>query len=73
MPVFVGQGNMKNSDLLRNILLTVVSRVNAAGGNAYYLDMRVGPIDGCSGNPGVEGNYAMFEAAKSQIQSAMQW
>ncbi len=56
MPVFVGQGNMNNSALLHNLLMTVVSEVKAAGGNAYYLDMRVTPIDGCGGHPGVEGN-----------------
>jgi hypothetical protein len=56
MPVFVGQGNMNSSALLHNLLMTVVSEVNAAGGNAYYLDMRVTPIDGCGGHPGVEGN-----------------
>ena len=46
MLIFVGQGDMNNIDLLRNLLLAVVSHVNAAGGNAYYTDMRVGPIDG---------------------------
>ena len=56
MPVFVGQGNMDNSDLLYNLLMSVVSDVNAAGGNAHYLDMRVAHIDGCGGHPGVEGN-----------------
>ena len=53
MPVFVAQVNMYNSDLLYDLLIAVVSEVNKAGGNAYYLDMRVSPIDGCGGHPGV--------------------
>ena len=56
MPVFVGQGNINRSELLQNLLFTVISEVNAAGGNAHYLDLRVGPVDGCGGHPGVEGN-----------------
>lgn len=73
MPVFVGQGNINRSDLLHSLLFTVISEINAAGGNAHYLDLRVGPVDGCGGHPGVEGNQAMFENAKSQIQAVMGW
>ena len=41
MPVFVAQGNMRNDDVLYNLLQTVISDINSAGGNAHYLDIRV--------------------------------
>jgi hypothetical protein len=39
--------------LLNDLLIAVVQEVNKAGGNAYYLDMRVSKMDGCGGHPGV--------------------
>jgi hypothetical protein len=47
---------MNNSDLLQNLLLSVIEEINAAGGNAHYLDTRVPPVDGCGGHPGVLGH-----------------
>ena len=73
MPVFVAQGNINNSDVLQDLLLKVVDQINASGGNAHYLDMRVEPVDGCVGHPGVKGNQAMFEVAYTQIQKVMGW
>ena len=46
MPVFVGQGPMNNGLPLYNSLQAAISAVNAAGGNAVYVDMRGPPNDG---------------------------
>ena len=56
LPVFVAQGPMNNGANLYNALQSAISKINAAGGNAIYLDMRGPPNDGCGGHPGVEGH-----------------
>jgi hypothetical protein len=73
MPVFVAQGNMNNGAALFGALQVVVAAVNAAGGNAHYLDLRAGPTDGCGGHPGVLGHAAMFAASKASIANATGW
>lgn len=47
--------------------------INAAGGNAIYLDLRGPVIDGCGGHPGTRGHAAMANLAIPQIAKAMQW
>lgn len=73
MPVFLGQGNMNNGERLHDNLLAVGRAINASGGAAFYVDMRVGPTDGCNGHPGILGNAAMAAAAQPVIASVMGW
>ena len=73
MPVFLGQGNMNNGEPLHDALLAAAAAINAAGGNATYLDIRFGPTDGCGGHPGVLGHAAMAKAAKPVIAQVMGW
>ena len=73
LPVFLGQGNMNNGAPLHDALQAAAAAINAAGGNAVYLDMRAGPTDGCGNHPGVLGHAAMAAAAKPVIAQAMGW
>ena len=73
MPVFLIQGNMNNGEPLHDALAVAAAAINAAGGNATYLDLRVGPTDGCGNHPGTLGHAAMFEASKATIASVMGW
>jgi lysophospholipase L1-like esterase len=73
LPVFLAQGNINNGTPLQNALQVAAAAINAAGGNATYLDLRVGPIDGCGGHPGVLGHAAMANAAKPTIAATMGW
>ena len=73
MPVFLAQGNMNNGLQLQNALLAAATAINNTGGSAFYLDLRVGPTDGCGGHPGTLGHAAMFAAAKPVIGSVMGW
>jgi len=73
MPVFLAQGNMNDGAPLHDALQVAAAAVNAAGGNAHYLDLRTGPTDGCGNHPGVLGHAAMFAASKATIASVMGW
>jgi len=73
MPIFVAQGPMNCGTPLKNSLDIVVSRVNAAGGKAVYLNLCGPPNDGCGGHPGVQGHMQMFEQGKTQIATVMGW
>ena len=54
-------------------LQAAIKAINAAGGNAAYLDMRGPPNAGCGGHPGVLGHKGMFEMAQPVIARAMGW
>ena len=73
LPIFVAQGPMNNGAPLYNALQAAIAAINAAGGNAMYLDMRGPPNDGCGGHPGVEGHKGMFTLAQPVIAKAMGW
>ena len=73
LPIFVAQGPMNNGAPLFNALQAAITGINAAGGNAMYLDMRGPPNDGCGGHPGVEGHKGMAAMALPVIQKAMGW
>lgn len=73
MPVFLAQGPMNNNAPLFNSLANATALINAAGGNAHYLDMRGPPCDGCGGHPGVQGHQQMAEMAIPQIAKVMGW
>ena len=73
LPVFLSQGNMNNGAPLHDALQVAAAAINAAGGNATYLDMRAGPTDGCGNHPGVLGHAAMAKAAKPVIAAVMGW
>ena len=73
MPIFVAQGPMNDGAPLTNALLAAIAGINAAGGNATFLDMRGPPNDGCGGHPGVAGHSAMFAMAKPQVAKVMGW
>ena len=73
MPVFVAQGPMNDGAPLFNALAAAIAGINAAGGNASYLDMRGPPNDGCGGHPGVNGHAQMAVMAKPQIAKVMGW
>lgn len=73
MPIFLAQGPMNNGAPLTNALNAAIKQINANGGNAFFLDMRGPPTDGCGGHPGVNGHQAMFEMAQPQIASVMGW
>ena len=49
LPVFVAQGPMNNGAPLHDALQVAIKAINAAGGNAIYLDLRGPPNDGCGG------------------------
>ena len=46
LPVFVAQGPMNNSPQLWGALNNSINAINAAGGNAVYLDLKGPPNDG---------------------------
>jgi len=73
MPVFVAQGPMNNSPQLWAALNVTIAAINAAGGNAVYLDLKGPPNDGCGGHPGVLGHSAMSAMAIPQIAAKMGW
>lgn len=73
LPVFVAQGPMNDSPQLNAMLTTVIANINAAGGNAHFLDMRGPPNDGCGGHPGLAGHAGMFAMAQPQIAAVMGW
>ena len=73
LPIFVGQGPMNNGQPLFNALAAAIAGINAAGGNAQFLDMRGPPNDGCGGHPGVLGHKGMFDLAQPVIAKAMGW
>ena len=73
LPVFVAQGPMRCDDELYAVLNRTIDAINAAGGNATYLDLK-GPVDdGCGGHPGQAGHAAMAAMAIPQIERAMGW
>lgn len=51
LPIFVAQGPMNNSPQLHDALQVAITAINAAGGNAIYLDLRGPPNDGASTHP----------------------
>ena len=71
LPIFVAQGPMNNGASLYNALQAAITAVNAAGGNAVYLDLRGPPNDGCGGHPGVQGHLQMAALAIPQINATM--
>jgi hypothetical protein len=73
MPVFVAQGPMNNGVPLYTCLHNAIDAINAAGGNAIYLDMRGPPNDGCGGHPGVQGHLQMYQMAVPTIANATNW
>ncbi len=73
LPVALLQGPMNNSPQLFAIVQNVISAVNAAGGNAFYVDVRGPPNDGCGGHPGVQGHAQMYEMAVAPIANATGW
>jgi lysophospholipase L1-like esterase len=73
LPVFVAQGNMNRAPALQAALAAAIAGINGAGGNATFLDLRVGPNDGCGGHPGVAGHAAMAAAAAPVIARVMGW
>jgi hypothetical protein len=73
MPVFLAQGPMNNSPNLYNALQNAITAINAAGGNAHFLDMRGPPCDGCGGHPGVAGHQQMAAMAIPTIAQVMGW
>jgi lysophospholipase L1-like esterase len=73
MPVFVAQGPMNNSPNLHDALHVAIAAINAAGGNATYLDLRGPPNDGCGGHPGVAGHSGMAALAIPAIGAFMGW
>lgn len=64
---------MNDSPKLFNALMAAATAINASGGNAHYLDMRVQPVDGCGGHPGTLGHAAMAAAAEPVIAQVMGW
>ena len=73
MPVFVAQGPMNNGAPLHDALQVAIAAINAAGGNATYLDLRGPPNDGCGGHPGVAGHAGMAALAIPAISAFMGW
>eukprot|EP01116_Phalansterium_solitarium_P000371 TRINITY_DN1023_c0_g1_i2.p3 TRINITY_DN1023_c0_g1~~TRINITY_DN1023_c0_g1_i2.p3 ORF type:complete len:143 (-),score=49.31 TRINITY_DN1023_c0_g1_i2:390-818(-) len=73
MPVFLAQGPMNDNTNLFNALSNATALINAAGGNAFYLDMRGPPNDGCGGHPGYQGHHQMAQLAIPQIAKVMGW
>ena len=73
MPVFVAQGPMNNGAPLHDALQVAIAAINAAGGNAIYLDLRGPPNDGCGGHPGVARHAGMAALAIPDIGAAMGW
>jgi len=73
MPVFVAQGPMDCSASLNNSLQGAIKLINAAGGNAHYLNLCGPPNDGCGGHPGVVGHQKMYEQAVPVISKVMNW
>lgn len=73
LPIFLAQGNMNNGDPLHDALQSAITQINAAGGAAYYLDMRGPIIDGCGGHPGKNGHAGMFQMAQPVIAKVMGW
>jgi len=73
LPFFLTQGNMDRGPALANALAAAVAAINSAGGNATYLDLNVGPNDGCGGHPGAAGHAAMAAAAVPAIARVMGW
>jgi len=71
---------MNNSPNLMNALLAAAAQINATGGNAHYLDLRVGTTEGCGGNPGSDniekeggGHPEMMLAALPVVKAVMGW
>jgi len=74
MPVFLGQGDMNNGNDLHDALQAAATAINAAGGNAVYVDMRVpNGTEGCVGHPGKFGHAQMAAMAEPIIASTMGW
>lgn len=73
LPVFVAQGPMNNGPQLQAALNVTIKAINAAGGNAIYLDLKGPPCDGCGGHPGVLGHAGMTTMAIPQISTKMGW
>jgi lysophospholipase L1-like esterase len=73
LPISVAQGPMNNSPKLWAALNVSISAINAAGGNAIYLDLKGPPNDGCGGHRGVLGHKGMAEMAIPQIAEKMGW
>jgi hypothetical protein len=73
LPIFVAQGPFEGYNRLGTALNKSITAINAAGGNAVYLNL-IGPlIDGCGGHPGVLGHQGMAQMAIPQIGSKMGW
>ena len=72
LPIFVAQGPFAVAGL-GHALNVSVAAINAAGGNAVYLNLQVLPIDGCGGHPGVVAHAEMAAKAIPQIASKMGW
>lgn len=59
---------------LNNSLQRAINAINAAGGDAFYINACVAAInDGCGGHPGVVGHANMFAAAAPVIAAKMSW
>lgn len=71
--VDAAKGPMNNSPQLWAALNVTIAAINAAGGNAVYLDLKGPPNDGCGGHPGVLGHSAMSAMAIPQIAAEMGW
>ena len=73
LPVFVAQGPMNCAEELRIALSESILAINAAGGNAIYLNLCGPPNDGCGGHPGQQGHAAMAAMAIPAIAKEMGW
>lgn len=75
LPIFVALGPFENLKLGAALNVSIAA-INAAGGNAVYLDI-ITPTsaahDGCGGHPGLRGHAAMADRAIPQIASKMGW
>ena len=64
---------MDGSAQLGSALNASIAAINAAGGNAIYLNLNGPPNDGCGGHPGLLGHEAMAAIAIPQISKVMAW
>lgn len=74
LPIGVLQGPMDCGAALNASLQRAIAGINAAGGDAFYINACVGATnDGCGGHPGVVGHANMFAAAQPVIAAKMRW
>ncbi len=74
LPIGVLQGPMNCGQSLNASLQSAIAGINAAGGNAFYINVCMGsPNDGCGGHPGVVGHQMMYELAAPVIAAKMGW